>query len=399
MGKLAAWAEGKFRRSVRLRLAMVIAVVSVLLTGFVAETPAEADPTSPSIEDVVPGGGPVGALVTITGAGFADAAATGAVSFGATEASYRIDTDSQLSAWVPAGASSGPITVTTSGGVAVSQVSFVVKAPIVVVFLENLEDRKLTSTNAPYLTGLAGAQLRLSSYYANEHPSLPNYLVAASGSDQGKKGSDGVSAGSIGARSVWDQLSEASVSWGVYQEGMALTCSSAVKRLYVDEEGKNQYVMKHNPAIAFGPVYGSQGCQNVQDLSAMSAVLPAVSFVTPSICNDMHGMANAPKYPADCQAKTDAVISRGDGWLARHVPAWIDAGATVVITFDEGNTGGLKRLDYSGGHVLTVVAGDLVAPGVDGTLYNHFSLLAAIEDAYGLERLGNAAGAPAIPLP
>jgi phosphatidylinositol-3-phosphatase len=387
------------RRGAGLRFKVALASATILMSGTIAAPPAGADGAPPTIIGLRPDRGPVGAPVIISGSGFASAPETGAVAFGSVPAVYTVDSDTQISTVVPSGASTGVVEVTTPSGVATSPVPFEVKAPIVIVFMENQEAKRITPTNAPYLTGLAASQLQLSMYYANEHPSLPNYLMVASGSDQGKKGSDGVTAGSIQARSVWDQLSEAGVTWGVYQEGMSVTCSAALKRLYYDEAGKNQYAMKHNPAVPFQPVYGSAECGNDLDLASMPPVLTAVSFVTPSICNDMHGMADAPKYPADCQAKTDAVITRGDRWLSAHVPGWIAAGATVVVTFDEGNTGGLKRSNYSGGHVLTVVAGDRVRPGVDATLFNHFSLLAAVEDAYGLARLANAAAAPPIPLP
>ena len=78
----------------------------------------------------------------------------------------------------------------------------------------------------------------------------------------------------------------------------------------------------------------------MKPLTQMPATLPDLSFVTPAYCNDMHGVKKAsPTYPADCQIGTQALIRRGDSWLAAHVPAWLNAGAiAVIITFDEGNT-------------------------------------------------------------
>ena len=76
-----------------------------------------------------------------------------------------------------------------------------------------------------------------------------------------------------------------------------------------------------------------------------------MSFVTPGYCNDMHGVANL-TFPADCQKKTQALITRSDSWLASHVEAWRAAGAIVIVTFDEGST-----KQGTGGHVYTVAVG------------------------------------------
>ena len=48
------------------------------------------------------------------------------VIFGAVSAAYRVDSSTQLTAVVPAGAKTGAVAVTTAGGVATSATSFVV---------------------------------------------------------------------------------------------------------------------------------------------------------------------------------------------------------------------------------------------------------------------------------
>jgi hypothetical protein len=80
---------------------------------------------------------------------------------------------------------------------------------------------------------------------------------------------------------------------------------------------------------------------------------------------------------------------RGDAWLSALVPKLTAvSGTLVVITFDEG------------GHLYAVATGAGITPGTaDSTPYNHYSLLAYIEDAYQLQRLGNAANVTAMNLP
>lgn len=77
----------------------------------------------PAITSFTPTSGPVGTSVTITGSGFTGATA---VSFNAVIASFTFNSDSQITATVPSGATTGPIKVTTSGGSATSTTNFTV---------------------------------------------------------------------------------------------------------------------------------------------------------------------------------------------------------------------------------------------------------------------------------
>ena len=78
----------------------------------------------PRISSFGPGIGPAGTTVTIAGSGFTDVTA---VKFnGVPDGSAGVDSDHQITAHVPATATSGRITVTTAGGTATSPTSFVV---------------------------------------------------------------------------------------------------------------------------------------------------------------------------------------------------------------------------------------------------------------------------------
>jgi len=78
----------------------------------------------PRITSVTPATGPAGTLVTIAGSGFTDVTQ---VKFnGVPDPGASVDSDHQISGHVPAGATSGRITVTTLGGTAISPTSFLV---------------------------------------------------------------------------------------------------------------------------------------------------------------------------------------------------------------------------------------------------------------------------------
>jgi len=70
--------------------------------------------------------GPVGSTVTIYGTGFSSTPSQNTVSFNGTNATVQSATSTQLVVTVPTGASTGPISVTTSAGTVTSSNSFTV---------------------------------------------------------------------------------------------------------------------------------------------------------------------------------------------------------------------------------------------------------------------------------
>jgi hypothetical protein len=87
-----------------------------------------APPPAPSITGFSPPSGPVGTTVTITGSGFTG---TNDVQFNGTSVgtgNFAVNSDTQITATVPAGATPGPISVITPGGMATSSDSFTVTA-------------------------------------------------------------------------------------------------------------------------------------------------------------------------------------------------------------------------------------------------------------------------------
>jgi hypothetical protein len=108
-----------------------------------------------------------------------------------------------------------------------------------------------------------------------------------------------------------------------------------------------------------------------------SGSLPAFSFLTPDLCNDMH----------DCS------IATGDAWLAGWVPQIVagpdyQAGRlAIAIVFDENGGGGNNQ-------VYAAVISPYTIPGTqDATNFTHYSLLRTAEEILGVPLLGSAATA------
>ena len=244
--------------------------------------------------------------------------------------------------------------------------------PVVVIFMENHERSSIEgSSDADFLHSFEAGGRSFTHYYGVSHPSLPNYLAVASGTLGGKAGSDSVSAGEIEGRTLWSQMSKNSFPWGVYMEDMPSACYSG--------GSSGDYVLRHNPATTFASVFDfPKRCRNVVPYSSFStSAMPAVSFISPNLCNDMH----------DCS------IATGDNWLQARVPGMMAQGATVVITFDEGSSG-----TNGGGNIYMAVDGPGISHTVNTNTYNHYSLLAALEKRLRIAKLGAAKTATPLPI-
>jgi hypothetical protein len=251
-------------------------------------------------------------------------------------------------------------------------------APLVVIYMENKERSSVVgSSSAPYQNALLGKGINLTHYYGVAHPSLPNYLALGNGQTDGKQGTDSIKAGELTqSPTLWNQLQKAGVSWAVYEEDMPSACYGGTTY--------NLYALKHNPATPFASVYQDAAtCSHVLPFTKLDPTnLPQVSFVAPNLCNDEH----------------DCPLSTGDSWLQSNVEPMLKAGATVVLTYDEGSSGAGVNGTSGGGNIYAVVVGKGIAAETDTGQYNHYSLLASIEARFGLTKLNNAATATELPL-
>ena len=238
---------------------------------------------------------------------------------------------------------------------------------VFVIVMENAGlNRALQS--AP-IARLAEANTLVTNYYGVARPSLPNYLAMISGSTWGVT-DNGYHV--LPTRDLGTQLTSAGISWRAYMEG--LTEAGCLRSPY-------PYALKHNPFAYFG----GRCPPNVVSLDALAADLagptPSFLFIKPGLCNDGH----------DCSLEvagawletTVARIQASDAWRS---------GGVLFVLWEEGDGGDNNLVP------LIIISRDAPARRVD-TRYDHYSLLATIQDHFGLPRLGAAATAqPLTPL-
>ena len=204
-------------------------------------------------------------------------------------------------------------------------------------------------------------------YHAVTHPSLPNYLALTSGNTWGIT-DDSYHALPSGEY-PGSELTSAGIPWRAYMEDMSYGCF----------DSPYPYALKHNP-FAF---YGGQCPSNVVDLSQLDADLsgetPNFVWLTPNLCNDGH----------DCS------VSTSDQWLAEVVPkimdsaAWQEDGVLFIVWDEDDEKPGTNQV------ALIAVASDLKNHQTEA-YYDHYSLLATVEDRLGVKCLGEAEKAQAI---
>ncbi len=97
--------------------------IALSIIPFVITTAPAPTPTPPTITNFTPPAGPVGTVVSIFGANFFDVLN---VRFNGINATFTVSSPSQITATVPTGATTGPITVTTTDGTAAATPNFIV---------------------------------------------------------------------------------------------------------------------------------------------------------------------------------------------------------------------------------------------------------------------------------
>jgi hypothetical protein len=203
-------------------------------------------------------------------------------------------------------------------------------------------------------------------FYAEGHPSLPNYIAMTSGSKLGIADDNPPADHPLDVPSIFSLLPEGGSR--SLEESMPSNCRRT---------DAGNYAVRHNPQ-AYYTNLGSDCAQYNVPLTDPPDLSARFTFVTPNLINDMH----------------DGTIADGDAWLSSFVPkvlasAEYSAGhAAVFITWDEDDR-------VSGNHVPTLVIAPSVVPGTQVSVrLDHYSLLRATQEMLNVTPLlGSAASA------
>ena len=238
------------------------------------------------------------------------------------------------------------------------------------------------SLSMPYFNSLANKYGLATNYYANLHPSIPNYFEMTAGKIETIDDTQTPQSFPVSDDNVVRELLAAGKTWKSYAEDLPSAG-------YTGGDTGN-YLVRHNPVAYMTDVQNTPAqAQNLVPFSEFAADLPTAnlpqySFIVPNRCNDAH----------------DCPLSTADTWLKTNIDPLINSpvfqkDGLLIIVFDEAGT-----LDFTqgGGHVAAVVISPFSKPAYKSiALYQHQSVLRLMLEGLGVTKLpGDAATAPAM---
>ena len=287
---------------------------------------------------------------------------------------------------------------------------------VYVIVLENQSFDEALFGPTPFIRHLAQTQGLATYYFGITHPSLPNYLAMIAGDDFGiRENRPSCFASDLrpqqpchapDAENLADQLEARNLTWSVNAEDLPAQGSLVAE--FPTGEAQALYVQKHNPFAYFKAIATNKTrLQHIKPLTMLeqdiSTRAPNFAMIIPNQCNDRHGLAIC-SDPTDLARRSDGFLERTVGAI-RSSKGWTDKSA-IIITFDEGapprglsgsprfsDCCGTKSETEGGHHLATIVVTKCGTPVRSARALDHYSLLATIEDGFGLKRLRKAAQA------
>jgi hypothetical protein len=317
------------------------------------------------------------------------------------------------------------------------------RPPVRHVFVINIENKGFTrtwgaSSAAPYLAHTLRAKgVLLSNYYGTAHYSEGNYVaqISGQGPDSQMQGdclvfSNFVKTGTAapgqlrgngcvfpaGTPTVVAQLHADGKTWKGYMGDMGSTCRHPVvgsRDQSVKAKVGDQYATRHNPFVYFHsiidhPAYCKAAVVQLWHLApdlARVATTPNLSYITPDLCSDGHD--------APCVDGRPGGLASVNTWMKSYVPKILASPAfkkdgLLVITADESDgpasdssaccgegaspNAALPGINgKGGGRIGALVISPFTTGGTSSsTPYNHYSLLASMEDLFGYDHIGYA---------
>ncbi len=262
------------------------------------------------------------------------------------------------------------------------------------------------TTNMPYTnnTLASGGLVYTNSHGINtvDQQGQMSYLTLYSGYAQGV--TDNGPAYTFTTANLAQSLSNAGKSFVGYSEGLP---SAGSQTSYASGAGTvmgtsytvdDIYARNYNPMSQFTNVGAGKTVANVSktfgDFQTLTSGgqyqnLPTVSFVVPDNLDNTHGSNDMDPFATD-PSQYNNLRGQADLWLSQNLNGYLQWAKThnslLIVTGDEGD----RAHNFNAG-TTTIINGSssLFVSGSSAQFVNDNTLLASIEDMYGLARLGD----------
>jgi hypothetical protein len=296
------------------------------------------------------------------------------------------------------------------GSVGASAATFPQYDHVFTIMLENQTLGSLIGNPAaPDLNALAQNYGLATNYTGVGDPSEPNYVGMLGGSTFGLSDDNPYfwPGHTQNAQNLMSQLEGAGKTWKGYLQSLPY---AGYKGFCYPEkcngipDSDPLYASKHNGIVNFANLQTPAELAKMTPIQQLSTDLasgqvPNLSYIVPDMCHDMHG---APPYCVDSgngkSIEDRELTSSSDAYVGNLVnqiqssSVWKNGNTAIDITFDEGSSATSKTANI-------VVTNHGPRGATDNTAYNHYNLLASLQQAFGLGCLLNSCNAtPMTPL-
>jgi hypothetical protein len=234
---------------------------------------------------------------------------------------------------------------------------------VVVIMSSRSYGEVIGNADAPFVNLLARSGATFTNAHAIARPAAPNAFALFAGSTSGVR-SDACPPRQYGNNLALELVAKG-LSFASYAQGLPEAGSRGCRQ--------HPYETSHNPPASFRNVPRTM-LAKASAFGAEFTALPTVSFLIPD--------------ENDSMAVGD--VSTGDAWLREHITpyaAWATTHRSLlVITWDQADPADADN------HIPMVAIGTGVRIGTVTERVDHYRLLATIEDAFGLPRLGATVG-------
>jgi hypothetical protein len=235
------------------------------------------------------------------------------------------------------------------------------------------------NSSMPYLNGLAQQYGLAAQYYADAHPSLPNYFMLTTGKTETNTDTF---TGAVSDDNVVRELVKSGKSWKCYAESIPFAG-------YLGGDAA-PYLERHNPFSFLADVQNDPAqAANIVPFTEFASdlagkALPQYSFVVPDIMDDAH----------------TGTLGQADSWLQQNIAPLISnasfqSSGLLIIIFDESD---LSDSAHGGGHLPAVIVSSQAKKNyVSQTFFQHESTLQLTLAASGVNTFpGASATAPSM---